>query len=335
MIVLLMMKKEILSISISLVVFIISISGCIEEKPTVRSNITYVDKGGGADYTQIQDAIDNAVDGDIIYVQDGIYFETLVISKSISLIGSSPDKTIIFFNESNNDENNVILINADKCKIEEFKIINANVSLDFIGVNVNSSNNSISNNSILNFKQGIYLKQNTSDNIISWNNISNGLYGIVLDYSYKNTLSSNNISGSSKYGIYLYFGSEANIISWNTISDNEYAISIKGTCNSIFGNKIINNIRGINICCGANNNVMSYNTFSQNSLYHAYDALPNLWDSGAIGNYWDDFDKHSSKGAYDNNTDGIIDSPYNIFGDVNQDRYPLMYPPRSLIGDYN
>ena len=328
------MKEEIISISISLILLIISLSGCVEEKPTVKSNVFYVDIGGEADYTQIQDAIDKAVEGDIIYVQDGVYFETLVINKSISLIGSSSDKTIIFFNKSNNDNDNIILINADKCKIEEFKIINANISLDLTGIDVNSSNNIISNNSILNFKQGIHLNKNTSDNTISWNNISNVQYGIVLDYSYKNTLSSNNISSSTKYGIYLYFGSEANVISWNTISDSEYAISIKGSINSIFGNMIIDNIRGINICCGANNNVMSYNTFRQNSLYHAYDTLPNLWDSGSIGNYWDDFEEYG-KVAYDNNTDGIIDSPYDIFGNVNQDRYPLMNPPRSLIGNYN
>ena len=329
MILLLKMKKEILSISISLIVFIISISGCIEEKPTVKSNIIYVDNGGGADYTQIQDAIDNADDGNIIYVQNGTYFETLVINKSISLIGASPDKTIIYFNGSNNDKNNIILINADKCAIKGFKMININVSLDLIGINVNSSNNIISNNSILNFKQGIYLKEDTSNNIISWNNISNDRYGIVLDYSYKNTLTKNNISFSSEYGIYLYFGSEANIISWNIISDNEYAISIKGTSNTIFGNTIINNQRGIYFCCGANSNVMSYNLFSQNSQYHAYDTLPNQWDSGSIGNYWDDFDE-PSEGAYDNNSDGIIDSPYNILGDINQDRYPLMNPPFSF-----
>ena len=87
--------------------FIISVSGCIEKNPTVKSNIIYVDNGGGADYTQIQDAIDNADDGNIIYVQNGTYFETLVINKSISLIGASPDKTIIYFNGSNNDKNNV------------------------------------------------------------------------------------------------------------------------------------------------------------------------------------------------------------------------------------
>jgi len=35
----------------------------------------------------IQDAINNAEDGDIIVIEEGIYRENLVINKSISLIG--------------------------------------------------------------------------------------------------------------------------------------------------------------------------------------------------------------------------------------------------------
>jgi PKD repeat protein len=44
-----------------------------------------------------------------------------------------------------------------------------------------------------------------------------------------------------------------------------------------------------------------------------------------MGNYWSDFDE-SSEGAYDNNTDGIVDAPYNISSDNNQDLYPLAGP---------
>ena len=43
------------------------------------------------------------------------------------------------------------------------------------------------------------------------------------------------------------------------------------------------------------------------------------------GNYWDDFDE-LSEGAWDNNSDGIVDSLYTILGGSNQDLYPLMYP---------
>ena len=43
----------------------------------------------------IQDAINVCVDGDTIYVANGVYADTLVVNKAIYLIGSSMDSTII------------------------------------------------------------------------------------------------------------------------------------------------------------------------------------------------------------------------------------------------
>ena len=73
---------------------IISLSGCIEEqsfeepeeKP-VETNMIYVDDGGGQNFTKIQSAIDNASSGDTIFVYHGTYNETVVINKSITLLG--------------------------------------------------------------------------------------------------------------------------------------------------------------------------------------------------------------------------------------------------------
>jgi hypothetical protein len=44
------------------------------------------------------------------------------------------------------------------------------------------------------------------------------------------------------------------------------------------------------------------------------------------GNYWGDYDE-PIEGAWDNNSDGIADTPYGIPGGGNMDRYPLIYPP--------
>jgi hypothetical protein len=55
-----------------------------------------VNSSGSANYTKIQDAVTAAVDGDQIYVQNGTYFENVVLgSKSIELIGESKLSTII------------------------------------------------------------------------------------------------------------------------------------------------------------------------------------------------------------------------------------------------
>ncbi|GAG03959.1 unnamed protein product, partial [marine sediment metagenome] len=75
---------------------------------------------------------------------------------------------------------------------------------------------------------------------------------------------------------------------------------------------------------------------SDNSIYHnnfldetdnAYDECTNFWYNETLqeGNYWSDFDE-PSEGAWDNNSDGIVDLPYDIPGGSNQDLYPLMQP---------
>ena len=54
----------------------------------------------------------------------------------------------------------------------------------------------------------------------------------------------------------------------------------------------------------------------------------NSWDNGAIlgGNYWSDY-HNESQGAYDNDSDGFADDPYNVTGTIpSQDNYPLMSP---------
>ena len=55
----------------------------------------YVGGSGPNNYTKIQDAIDDASDGDTVFVFHGIYIEKLLVSKSISLIGENKVTTKI------------------------------------------------------------------------------------------------------------------------------------------------------------------------------------------------------------------------------------------------
>jgi len=71
-----------------------------------------------------------------------------------------------------------------------------------------------------------------------------------------------------------------------------------------------------------------YNNFIDNQAGNAYDAGYNHWDDGSEGNYWDDY-----TGVDADPKDGIGDTPYNISGGSNQDRYPLMCPWPWILGD--
>mgnify|MGYP001039313996 CR=1 FL=1 len=50
---------------------------------------------GPADFPTIQEAINAANDGDTIFVHGGIYYENIVVNKSVSLIGENRSTTII------------------------------------------------------------------------------------------------------------------------------------------------------------------------------------------------------------------------------------------------
>jgi parallel beta-helix repeat protein len=67
-----------------------------DTKKSYRGNIFYVGGSGPGNYTRIQDAIDNASDGDTVFIFNGIYYENVRIKdKTITLIGEDTNSTII------------------------------------------------------------------------------------------------------------------------------------------------------------------------------------------------------------------------------------------------
>jgi len=83
----------------------------------------YVDDDGGADYTRIQDAIDNATEGDTVYVFNGTYYENIVVNKTINLIGEdrSPWNASVIDGGGSGD---VVHVSADRVNISGFTINN-------------------------------------------------------------------------------------------------------------------------------------------------------------------------------------------------------------------
>jgi len=79
----------------------------------------YVDDDGGADYKKIQDAIDNASEGDTIFVYNGTYYENLVVNKKIDLIGEDKHTTII----DGVMKGDTITINVEGVTLSNFTII--------------------------------------------------------------------------------------------------------------------------------------------------------------------------------------------------------------------
>lgn len=215
-----------------------------KQLPASRGNWFYVGGSGPGNYTRIQDAIDDASDGDTVFVyhHSTPYYENLLVDKSIRLIGEDKNTTII----DGERIDNVVNITADGVTVEGFTIQNSNIS-DY------------------NFGAGVYIHSN--HNTISGNIITDNIYsGIELDYADNNTISNNIITNNLWSGIEI-LDSENNTISHNTISGNEVGIVIDYSFwNTIVGNKIENNYYGIDLLlCG--NNIISLNAISDSKLY--------------------------------------------------------------------
>ena len=78
----------------------IIISICVLIANPVFARTIKVDQSGGGDYLSIQEGINNAYDDDIITVAPGIYEESVVIDKNLTLIGSGPNYTTIKADDS-------------------------------------------------------------------------------------------------------------------------------------------------------------------------------------------------------------------------------------------
>jgi len=89
----------------------------IGSEDTAGETIT-VDDSGGADYENIQDAIDAAEDGDTVRVFDGYYEENVVVNKSIDFVGNGSETTTI--DAGGNDD--VVKVTEDWVNISGFKI---------------------------------------------------------------------------------------------------------------------------------------------------------------------------------------------------------------------
>jgi len=106
---------------------IIPSNAAVSTKSSILSfdgNILYVGGSGPGNYSQIRDAIEDAYDGDTIFVYDDsspyIEYMTLVIDRSINLIGENCYSTII----DNNNQSTLIKIYSDNVTISGFTLQN-------------------------------------------------------------------------------------------------------------------------------------------------------------------------------------------------------------------
>jgi pectin methylesterase-like acyl-CoA thioesterase len=139
---------------------------------SVKADTLYVGGGGPVNYTCIQDAIDNASNGDTVYVYNGWYNENVLVNKKINLIGESMATTVIECSSGHG-----IKIAANWVNISEFTI--DGVTSGACGARAGIYNKAhddviIKNLEIKNFCNGIYIKYDEeSGDLVHRNTIEN------------------------------------------------------------------------------------------------------------------------------------------------------------------
>ena len=169
--------------------------GCCEDS----KNIIFVGGAGFGNYSSIQDAVNAANNEDTIFVHNGIYYENLILNKSITIVGEDRRNTII----DGNGSGEAIVIDADNVCIRNFTIKNKGTS--GVGISINADGSTVSYNLVTdNGWSGIETGSACKDCTIYENNIVNNGYGIFFNEKTMNiNFSINTISNNSLDGIYL------------------------------------------------------------------------------------------------------------------------------------
>jgi nitrous oxidase accessory protein len=290
-----------------------SIGSAFSTSPAVRpqqltsGNTLYVGGNGSGNYTTIQAAINNASNGDTVFVYNGTYAENLDTKlKQISLVGENRDITFL---TGPTDASPVLKISTKNVNVSGFTMtgVTNQVILQVMSL---AENVRIQNNIIKEGGTGISLGLTTSRITINDNIIQDqGFVAVNIQTSTYDMISFNRIQGSAGQGITFSLSSSHNSIVNNTIIDNaKEAIIFSGsgsTDNTITGNNISGNEVGIRLNSAGSNairsnniqgnlregilmqlsneNTIVFNNFIGNKRQAAFKlSSRNTWDS----NYW-------------------------------------------------
>lgn len=227
------------------------------------------------DYPTIQEALNEANEGDTIYVGPGIYNECVIISTSyLTVLGSGESCVIV----GDSDAHTVEISRARNVTFSGFLLNGSNV-LPWAGIHVSQSCNiNLTDNIVTNHYRGIYLWDSSFD-VLNNNSMFRNCYnlevwGLTLSHFLHEICSSNTVNGKPVYywvnnrdcqvpsdaGYVALVNSSSITVTSLNLSGNGQGMLLAYTDNSTIRNVTCsNNIRGIHMVLSDNNTVLESN----------------------------------------------------------------------------
>jgi PKD repeat protein len=279
----------------------ISSSGVIlGNKPSMINNSEAVLYVGGVEpgnYSTIQSAIDDASDGDTVFVYDesSPYYENVRVHKRINLIGENKNTTFINSIESPCPVVNIV---SDNVIVSGFT-----TSGGYVGIGIYGNNNVIRRNKIVFNRYGIETGTDANNNVITDNIIVHNI----------------------KVGIWEGCRDSYNTITWNVISGNgDPEFKEGGIYKHLCGGYCHHNDFDLN---------WGYNAFTEHSYWGVWDngSKGNYWDN------WDNnSDVYIIKGTVEDQIDRHpSETPYFDFPIVRIDEFSYEADPNKPIHFYS
>jgi len=219
-----------------------------------KASVITIDSGGAGDHLTIQQGIDNATSGDILYVLAGYYPENVIVNKTITLIGAGQDNTTI---DGMGLDSTLKIDNVPYVNITGFLINGSGSGPNMAGVSALFA--SIANISGMRFednKDAIYLDTSSQCTITNNTLMNCSVSGVYLRSSDDNHISSNSIVNCSSQGIYIRLSNHNNATR-NEIDKASWGIGLdfSSSDNAIDNNEISNCSVGISVTFSLDNNI--------------------------------------------------------------------------------
>jgi len=219
-------------------------------------------------YSTIQEAVNAANEGDSIFVRNGVYFEHVIVNKSVSLTGEDAAATII----DGNGTGHVLHIFSDNVNVNGFTVQNSGSlqvpQLD-AGICLNGTIGcTVSGNRLLNNSFAAISLIESNQNMITLNNLTSTGWAAVHMMSSSRNVVSGNLATDKYGGVNGHVTSNYNNVTENIITNCSYGMFYHASSyNRICRNNITaTSVNGIWLQDLVNYNLIADNNLVNNTL---------------------------------------------------------------------